>query len=65
MMSYCHSFGNSYQLLSSIVSAADERFTKYAIRVKKNVYLNGDVLNGNVAGFINSSIGREYIGNVF
>lgn len=42
---------------------ADKRFLKYAICVKKNVYQDGDVLNGNVAGFINSSIGREHIGN--
>ena len=43
---------------------ADQRFAKYAIRVKKNVYEDGDVLNGNVAGFINSSLRREHIGNV-
>ena len=41
----------------------DKRFLKYAIRLKKNVYQDGDVLNGNVAGFINSCIGREHIGN--
>ncbi len=43
---------------------ADLQFAKYAMSGKKNVYQDGDVLNGNVAGFINSSIGREHIGNV-
>ena len=43
---------------------ANHRFQKHALHVKKNVYQDGDVLNGNVAGFINSSIGREHLGNV-
>ena len=28
------------------------------------MYIDGDVVKGNVAGFINSSIGRTQIGNV-
>jgi hypothetical protein len=43
---------------------ANHQFLKYAIHVKKNVYQVGDVLNGNVAGFINNFIGREHLGNV-
>ena len=42
----------------------NQQFVKYALHVKKNVYLDGDVLNGNVTGFINSSIGREHSRNV-
>ena len=40
------------------------QFIKYALRLKKNVYQDGNVLNGNIAGYINSSIGREEEANV-
>jgi len=43
---------------------ANPRFLKYELQLEKDVYQDGDVLNGNVAGFINSSNGREEIGNV-
>ena len=43
---------------------ANQRFVKYTLHVKKNVYQDRDVLNGNVARFINSSIGSEHSGNV-
>ena len=43
---------------------ANPQFIKYALRLKKNVYQDGNVLNGNIAGYINSSIGREEEANV-
>lgn len=43
---------------------SDPQFLKYVIRMKRNTYIDGDVLKGNVAGFINSSIGRQHIRNV-
>ena len=39
-------------------------FLKYALRLKKTVYQDGNVRNGNIAGYINSSIGREEEANV-
>ena len=47
-----------------IISAMNPRFVHYVLRAENNVYQDGDVLNGNVAGFINSSAGREYLCNV-
>ena len=43
---------------------ANPRFIKYALRLKKIVYRDGNVLNGNIVGYINSSIGREEEGKV-
>ena len=34
------------------------------MQVEPDLYIDGDVVKGNVAGFINSSIGRKEIGNV-
>jgi hypothetical protein len=47
-----------------IISRVNPRFTCYVLQAENNVYQDGDVLNGNVAGFINSSAGREYLCNV-
>ena len=63
VMSYCHLLGIFYQRLSSTVCVRHTCDLQSMQYVKKNVYEDGDVLNGNVAGFINSSIGREHIGN--
>lgn len=38
---------------------ANSQFIKYALRLKMTVYHDGDIRNGNIAGYINSSIGRE------
>ena len=46
------------------ICQTNHRFLKYAIYVKKDVYQDEDVLNGNVAGFINNSIGRVHLENV-
>ena len=43
---------------------ANPQFIKYALRLKKTVYQDGDVMKGNIAGYINSSIGREEEANV-
>jgi len=34
------------------------------MQVEPDLYIDGDVIKGNVADFINSSIGRKEIGNV-
>lgn len=38
---------------------------RYAMKVKSNLYQDGDVEHRNVVGFINSSAGRSHIANVF
>lgn len=43
---------------------AQPRVKSYAMQVEPDLYIDGDVMKGNVAGFINSSIGRKEIGNV-
>lgn len=43
---------------------ANSHFIKLVLQLKKNVYQDGDVLNGRIAGLINNSIGREEIANV-
>jgi hypothetical protein len=40
------------------------RVKSYVMQVEPDLYIDGDVLKGNVAGFINSSVGREHTGNV-
>jgi hypothetical protein len=40
------------------------RFQRYVLWVEDDVYLDGDIGGGNIAGFINSSKGRMTIGNV-
>ena len=40
------------------------RFKSYVFKVEDDIYIDGRVERGNVAGFINSSIGREEIANV-
>ena len=47
-----------------IISRINPRFIRYVLRAENNVYQDRDVLNGNVAGFINSSAGRKYLCNV-
>lgn len=46
------------------LSKAQQRMKSYAMQVEPDLYIDGDVMKGNVAGFINSSIGRKEIGNV-
>ena len=46
------------------MQALDPRFIRYVLKAKRNMYVDGDVLYGNVAGYINSSIGRRDICNV-
>ena len=41
-----------------------KEFTRHVLKVEEDIYIDGSVEKGNVAGFINSSIGREEIGNV-
>ena len=43
---------------------AQPRVKSYAMESEPKLYIDGDVLKGNVASFINSSIGRLEIGNV-
>ena len=47
-----------------IFSKAQPRMKLYVMQAESDLYINGDVVKGNVAGFINSSIGRTQIGNV-
>ena len=47
-----------------ILSKAQPRMTSYMMQAESDLYIDGDVVKGNVAGFINSSIGRTEIGNV-
>lgn len=47
-----------------ILSKAQPRMKSYVMRAESDLYIDGDVVKGNVAGFINSSIGRSEIGNV-
>ena len=42
----------------------NSQFMKYALRLKKTVYQNGLVLNGNIVGYINNYVGREEEANV-
>lgn len=42
----------------------DPRFIRYVLKAKRDMYVDGDVEYGNVAGYINSSIGRRDICNV-
>ena len=46
------------------MQALDPRFIRYVLKAKRNMYVDGDVEYGNVAGYINSSIGRRDICNV-
>jgi hypothetical protein len=57
--------GPQYNLAEyRILSKAQPRVKSYAMEIEPKLYIDGDVLKGNVAGFINSSIGRLEIGNV-
>lgn len=47
-----------------ILSKAQPRMKSYVMRAESDMYIDGDVVKGNVAGFINSSIGRTGIENV-
>jgi hypothetical protein len=47
-----------------ILSKAQSRMKSYVMRAESDLYIDGDVEKGNVAGFINSSAGRSEIGNV-
>jgi hypothetical protein len=40
------------------------RFKSYVLKAEDDIYIEGRVKRGNVAGFINSSIGQEEIDNV-
>ena len=45
------------------LSKAQPRVKSYAMQVEPDLYINKDVMKGNVAGFINNSIGCKEIGN--
>ena len=47
-----------------ILSKAQPRMKSYVMQAESDLYIDGDVVKGNVAGFINSSIRRTEIGNV-
>ena len=47
------------------MQALSPQFIRYVLKAEANVYQDGDVEHGNVASFINSSIGRSHISNVF
>lgn len=47
-----------------ILSKAEPRMKSYVMRTESDLYIDGDVEKGNVAGYINSSVGRSEIGNV-
>ena len=47
-----------------LLSKAHPRIKSYVMQAESDLYIDGDVVKGNVAGFINSSIGRTQIGNV-
>jgi hypothetical protein len=47
-----------------IVSWANLRFIRYVLQAENDVYQDGDVLSGNVAGYINSSAGKSNLCNV-
>ena len=49
-----------YQKMINLVPC----FKSYVLKAKDDIYINRSVERGNLAGFINSSIGREEIGNV-
>ena len=49
-----------YQKMISLVPHCE----RHVLKIKDDIYIGGSVERGNVAGFINSSIGREEIGNV-
>jgi hypothetical protein len=51
---------SEYRRMISLVP----RFKSYVLKAEDDIYIDGRVERGNVAGFINSSIGREEIGNV-
>ena len=47
-----------------ILSKAQHRMKSYVMQAESDLYIDGDVVKENVAGFINSSIRRTEIGNV-
>lgn len=47
-----------------LLSKAHPRIKSYVMQTESDLYIDGDIVKGNVAGFINSSIGRTRIGNV-
>ena len=47
-----------------LLSKAHPRIKSYVMQAESDLYIDGHVVKGNVAGFINSSIGRTQIGNV-
>ena len=47
------------------IQALSPQFIRYVLKAEADVYQDGDVEHGNVAGFINSSIGHSHISNVF
>jgi len=47
-----------------ILKKAKPHVKSYVMEVEPNLYIDGDVLKGNVTSFINSSIGGDEIGNV-
>ena len=47
------------------MQALDPRFIRYVLKANRDVYVDGDVEYGNVAGYINSSKGCTDICNVF
>ena len=51
---------SDYQKMKNLVS----RFKSYVLKLEDDIYINGSVKKGNVAGFINNFIWREEIGNV-
>ena len=51
---------SEYRKMKSLVP----RFTSYVLKAEDDIYIDGRVDRGNVAGFINRSIGREKIANV-
>ena len=46
------------------LSKAQQRMKSFAMHVEMDLYIDGDVMKGNVAGVINSFIGRKEIQNV-
>ena len=46
------------------LSKAQQRVKSYTMQVELDLYIDGDVMKGNVAGFINNFIGRKEIRNV-
>ena len=46
---------SEYRKIKSLVSS----FKSYVLKAEEDIYIDGSVEKGNVAGFINNSIGRE------